>query len=207
MSAAAADTSAGTSAGGRRGGRSLPWWLSPLGWRLLLVLAAGATLLVTLLPDPVRPVVAAAVAAQVVVVLAAATAWRVAGTAALTLVTLAVLLASALDESDLRPVQVLTAAVLLLVVISALDRTEQTTQTGQRGRSRWTGWLGTARRRDVVLRAPATRRFGPAVSALGAASLVSVATAQHVVPSVALVVLGVAAALAALVVATRVHRN
>jgi hypothetical protein len=178
--------------------------VSPVGWRLLLVLAAGATLLVTLLPDPVRPVVAAAVAAQVVVVLAAVTAWRVAGTAALTLVTLAVLLASALDESDLRPVQVLTAAVLLLVVVSALDRTEQ---TGQTGRSRWTGWLGSGRRWDVVLRAPATRRFGPAVSALGAASLVSVATAQHVVPSVALVVLGVAAALAALVVATRVHRN
>ncbi len=59
-------------ASGRAAGRC-PWWVSPVGWRLLLVLAAGATLVVTALPDPVRPVVAAAVAAEAVVVLAAVT--------------------------------------------------------------------------------------------------------------------------------------
>lgn len=105
-----------------------------------------------------------------------------------------VLVAAAPDPT--RPVvvtavgAVVTAALLVLVMITALDRAERTEH----------GWV-------TVLRAPAPRRLGAPALAVGAAALVSVTAAQHVVPSVGLVLVGIAAAVAALAVANRAHRN
>lgn len=166
-----------------------------LGWRLLLVACGGAVLLVTALPDPARPVLVAAALAELAVAAAAVSGVRLLGTGALVLVTVAVLLAAALDESDLRPVQTVAAGALVLGMLSTLDRVERQPS-------------GTYRRsRDIVLRAPPGRRLAAPVSALGAASLVAVTAAQHAVPSVALVVVGLAASVAALVIATRSHRS
>lgn len=159
-------------------------------WRLVLVGAAAASAVVAAVPDPARPVAVAALLSVAAAVLAAVTGWRLAGTGALILVTLTVLLASALDPSDLRPVQLVTAGLLVLVVITALDRVEQ---AGRKG--------------VTVAGAPTARRLAAPALALGAACLVSLTAAQHVVPSVGLVLVGIAAAVAALLVATRAHRD
>jgi hypothetical protein len=57
------------------------------------------------------------------------------------------------------------------------------------------------------VRAPLSRRLGVPVLAVGAACLVAVTAAQDVVPSVGTVLAGLAAVVAALVVATRAHRG
>lgn len=172
------------------GSTALPAVVADALWGLLVVLAAGAAVLVAALPEPTRPVVVVAVVAVVAAAMAAVSGRRLAGTVALALVTLAVLLASALDASDLRPVQVVAAAVLVLVVATALDHVERADRGGV-----------------TVLRASTASRLTPPALAVGAAALVSVTAAQHVVPSVRLVLVGLAAAVAALVVASRAHRN
>lgn len=160
-------------------------------WRVLVVLGAAGAVVVAVLPDPARPVLVAAGAALASAVLAAASRWRLAGTATLGLVTLTVLLAAALDASALRPVQVVAAGVLLLATADALERCE----------------AGADRPTVTVVRTGATARLGPPVLAVGAASLVAVTAAQDVVPSVGLVLAGLVAAVAALVVGTRAHRG
>ncbi|MGH8894241.1 MAG: hypothetical protein ACRDWY_13210, partial [Actinomycetes bacterium] len=120
-----------------------------------------------------------------------ATAWRLAGTVALGLATLTALLAGALDASDERPAQVVVAAALLLLTVWALDRAEAPTHP----------------RPVTVLRAPLVRSAGPVAMSVGAAGLVAYAAARTVVPSVGLVLAGLAAAVAALVLATRAHRG
>lgn len=162
-------------------------------WRVVVVVTAGLCALVSALPDPSRPVVVAAVVAVVaamVSTLSGTPGWRPAGDATVALVAVAVLLAAALDDSDLRPVQVVLAGPLVLLLVTALDRG------------------ATAERGEVtVLRASAASRLAPATAATGAAVLVSVTAAQQVVPSVTLVLVGLAAAVAAMVVATRAHRK
>ena len=159
-------------------------------WRAGVALAAVLAVLVALLPDPTRPAVVGAGVAGVAVAVAVLTGGRLAGTAALALVTVSVLLSRALDASGLRPVQVVVAGLLLLAMVTALDRTEKAAQLGV-----------------TVHRAAARSRLGPPALAAAAAVLVSVTAAQHVVPSVRLVLAGLAAAVTALVVAIRAHRN
>lgn len=159
--------------------------------RALVVLTGSACVLVAVLPDPARPVLVAAGLAVAATLAAGATAWRLLGSVALALTTVAVLLASALDASDLRPGQVVAAALLLTAMVGALDRAEGP------GRPAWV----------TVLRGPAARRTAPLALACGAALVVAYAAARTVVPSAGLVLAGLAAVVAALVLATRAHRN
>lgn len=159
--------------------------------RVLVVLTTAGVLLASVVPDPSRPVLVAAGLAIGAAAAAAATAWRLAGTTALGLATLTALLAGALDASDERPAQVVVAAALLLLTVWALDRAEAPTRP----------------RPVTVLRAPLARWAGPVAMSVGAAGLVAYAAARTVVPSVGLVLAGLAAAVAALVLATRAHRG
>jgi hypothetical protein len=160
-------------------------------WRALVVLSAASCLLLSVLPEPSRPVLSSAAVALAAAVLAAVTRWQLAGTLVLGATTLTVLLAAVLDASDLRPVQLTAATALLLALVTALDRSD----------------AGAGPAAETVVRPPAGHRLGVPAVAVGAASLVAVAAAQDVVPSVGLVLAGLAAAVAALVVATRVHRG
>ena len=159
-------------------------------WRLTVVFSAGLCALVSVLPDPSRPVLVAAAVSLLAAVVAASSGWQPAGDAAVGLVSLTVLLAAALDGSGPRAVAVVVAGPLVLLLVTALDRG------------------ATAGRDEItVLRAPAVSRLAPAGAATGSAVLVAVTAAQHVVPSVRLVLVGLAAAVTALVVAARAHRN
>lgn len=171
--------------------RPLSARLTPWLWRATVALTALACVLVTVLPDPHRATLSAAVLAVAAAAAAAVTRWQLAGTLALAQTTVTVLLAAALDASDLRPVQVVAAAALLLALVTVLDRCEAA--------------AGPAT--DTVSRSSPGRRIGPAALAVGAAALVAITAAQDVVPSVELVLAGLAAAVAALVVATRSHRG
>ena len=162
-----------------------------------LVLGVAGCVGVGVLPDPTRPVLTVAGAAVAFAVGAAATRSRLLGSITVLMTTVTVLLAAALDVSAVRPVAVLVAGALLLAVLALLERCEDAA-----GRP-----LGAAARRVVVLRARFAARAGPTVAALGASALVAATAAQDVVPSVALVLGGLAAAVAALVVTTRAHRD
>ncbi|HET9946249.1 MAG TPA: hypothetical protein VFR56_11395 [Actinomycetes bacterium] len=164
--------------------------------RVTLVVTVAAGVAVAAVPDLRRPVLTAGGAAVALAVAAAVTRLRALGTLAVALTTLSVLLAAALDASDLRPVQVVAAGVLLLATLAALERTES--PLGRR--------LGAATPL-VVLRGPTASRLGVAAAALGASALVAATAAQTVVPSVGLVLGGLVAAVAALVVTTRAHRD
>lgn len=159
-------------------------------WRVAVVFSAGLCALVSALPDPSRPVLVVAALSLMAAVVAASSGWRPAGDAAVALVSVTVLLAAALDGSDRRAVAVVVAGPLVLLLVTALDRG------------------ATAGRDEVtVLRAPTVSRLAPTGAATASAVLVAVTAAQQVVPSVRLVLVGLAAAMAALVVAARAHRN
>lgn len=157
----------------------------------VVVLAGWGALLVSAPPDPGRPVLTAAGLSAVACLLAATGEWPEAGTVAVGLVTLTVLLAAVLDASSWRAAQVLASAVLLLATVAALDRAE-----APRGPAA-----------VPVLRAPVGSRWGPPALAVGSAALVSYTAARSVVPSVGLVLVGLGAAVAALVLATGAHRR
>lgn len=171
--------------------------LRDLAERAAVVLAVAACVTVAVVPDPRRPVLTAAGTAVAVAVAAAVTRSRLLGTVAASATTVTVLLAAALDASDLRPVQVVGAGVLLLLALAAMDRVESGA-----GRP-----LSETAATVTVLRSPLPLRLGPAVWAVGASALVAATAAQDVVPSVGLVLGGLVAAVAALVVTTRAHRD
>ena len=145
------------------------------------------------LPDPSRPVLVLAAATVLSCVVAAALPWRFTGTLAVLVVTVTVLLADALDTSTWRPLQSLVGAAFVVGLVSALSAFEDT-------------WAGSADA-VVVARGPLRRRLGIVLLALGAGSVVAVTASQDVVPSVPLVLAGLAAAVTALVVAAGVHRT
>lgn len=167
------------------------------GQRAVVVLAVGCCVALAVLPDPRRPVLTAAGAALALAVVAAVTRSRLVGTLTVLMTTATVLLAAALDASDLRPVQVVAAGALLLVALAALERGEAAA-----GRP-----LAVTAATVTVARAPLTVRAGPVVGAVGASALVAATAARDVVPSVALVLGGLFAAVAALLVTTRAHRD
>jgi hypothetical protein len=152
--------------------------------------AAAATVA---LPDPNRPVLVLAGAALLSCVVAALLPWRLTGTLAVLAVTATVLLADALDTSTWRPLQSLVGAALVVGLVAALSAYEET-------------WAASADS-VVVARGPLRRRLGVVLLALGAGSVVAVTASQDVVPSVPLVLAGLAAAVTALVVAAGVHRS
>ena len=84
-------------------------------------------------------------------------------------------------------------AALLVALVGALSANEDTRDLSGSG--------------DTVLRAPLGRRVGPTAGGLVAAAVVAVTAAQDVVPSVPLVLAGLAAAVAALVLAAGGHRG
>jgi hypothetical protein len=158
------------------------------------VLGAGlAVLAVAALPDPSRPVLVAAGLALLGCVAAAATRWQPAGTAALGAATLTVLLAAALDPSAVRPAQVVVAAGLLMALLAALAAAEEARAATAAA--------------VTVARAGWAQRLAPVLAATAAGAIVAVTGAQDVVPSVPLVLAGLTAAVAALVVAAGGHRT
>ncbi len=163
-----------------------------LGRAAMLACGVGAAAAVVL-PDPSRPVLVLAGAAVLACAVAAALPWRLSGTLAVLVVTSTVLLADALDTSTWRPLQSLAGAAFVVGLVAALSAVEDT-------------WAGSADA-VVVARGPLRRRLGIVLLALGAGSVVAVTAAQDVVPSVPLVLAGLAAAVTALVVAAGVHRT
>ncbi len=145
------------------------------------------------LPDPSRPVLVLVAGSVLACVVAAVLPWRLTGTLAVLVVTLTVLLADAVDTSTWRPLQSLVGAAFAVGLVAALSEVEDT----------WAGSADTV----VVARGPLRRRLGIVLLALGAGSVVAVTASQDVVPSVPLVLAGLAAAVTALVVAAGVHRT
>ena len=145
------------------------------------------------LPEPSRPVLVLAGLAVLSCLGAAVLPWRLTGTLAVLTVTVTVLLADALDTSSWRPVQSLVGVALVVGLVAALSACEDV-------------WAGSSDA-VVVTRGPLRRRLGIVLLALGAGSVVAVTAAQDVVPSVPLVLAGLAAAVTALVVAAGVHRT
>lgn len=160
--------------------------LRDLARRAAVVGTSAAAVLVSSLPDPHRAVLLLAGITLAVSVAAAVIRWRLLGTLTLVFATLTALLAGALDASTVRPAQVVAVASLLLVLLAVLAGNED-------GRY---GGRGT-----VVARGPLSRRVAAPAAALLAGCAVAVTAAQDVVPSVPLVLVGLTAAVAALVVA------
>jgi hypothetical protein len=151
-----------------------------------------AVLAVAALPDPSRPALVAAALALSACVAAAAIRRPLAGTVALAATTVTVLLAGALDASSVRPAQVVLAAGLLMALLAALAAAEEARAAG-----------GAV----TVTRSPWPQRLAPVLVAMTAGAIVAVTGAQDVVPSVPLVLAGLTAAVAALVVAASAHRT
>jgi hypothetical protein len=167
--------------------------LGDLARRTAVVAAGVAVVAVAAVPDPSRPVLVLAGITVAASVAAAALPMRLLGTLVVLSATLTALLAGALDASSVRPLQMVAVAALLLVLVSALSARED---------------VGAVSAKVVtVVRAPWHRLAGSALVALVAGALVAVTAAQDVVPSVPLVLAGLAAAVAALVIATGGHRT
>jgi hypothetical protein len=158
-----------------------------------VVVVGTAVAVVAAVPDLDRYVVVLAGLTVVAAVAAAVLPWRVTGTVTVLAATLTVLLAGTLDTSDLRPVQAVTDAALLMLLVAVLGAREDRSSQSPHAAS-------------VALRSAPARAVAPAL-ALGAGSLVALTAAQDVVPSVPLVLAGLAAAVVALVVAAGAHRS
>lgn len=163
--------------------------MTPL-WRALVVAGSAAAVAAAAPPGPSRPVLTAAGAALAAALVAAATGWRFAGTLTVVLTTGAVLLAGVLDPSPLGPARLVAAGLLLVALLDVLEVAEDDR-------------AGVV----TVLAGPRRRRLGRPALAVGAAVLVAATAGQEVVPSVATAIAGLFAAAAALVIATRAHRN
>ena len=158
-----------------------------------VVVVGTAVAVVAAVPDLDRYVVVLAGLTVVAAVAAAVLPWRLTGTVTVLAATLTVLLAGTLDTSDVRPVQAVTDAALLILLVAVLGVREDRSGQGPHAAS-------------VALRSAPARAVAPAL-ALGAGSLVAFTAAQDVVPSVPLVLAGLAAAVVALVVAAGAHRS
>jgi phosphomannomutase len=168
--------------------------LLDIGRRCAVVGSGTAAAAVAVPPDPSRPVLVLAGGTVLACLAAAFLRWRLPGSLAVVVTTAAVLLAGALDDdSRLRPLQTLVGAAFVVALVAALGAREEA----------GAGSAGTV----VVARAPWRRRVGVPLLALAAGAVVAVTAAQDVVPSVPLVLAGLAAAVTALVVTAGVHRT
>ncbi len=158
-----------------------------------VVAAAAAAATVAAVPDLNRYVVLLGALTVVAALAAAAQPGRLVGTLAVLMAAMTVLLAGTVDASSLRPVQAVVDAALLVALIAALGA-----QEGSTGRSPHAA---------SVPGRPGPARWAAPLMALGAGVLVAVTAAQDVVPSVPLVLAGLAAAVVSLVVAAGAHRG
>jgi hypothetical protein len=156
-----------------------------------LALAGGLGTCALALPEARRPALLAAGLGAVAVCAAVVTGWRLLGTLAVALVAAAPLLAGAIEPAAARPVRLVLAAAGLLALVAGLDRLPRPGSDPP----------------AVVLRAPRLERWGGVLVALGATGLVAAVGVSTAVPSVALVLLGLATGVAAVVLATRLHRD
>ena len=161
--------------------------------RVAVVVTGSAVVAVSAVPDPSRPVLVLAGLTVLACLAAAATRFRLLGTLAVVSATVTVLLAGSLDASSVRPGQILVAAALLLVLLWALAACEDARSVSAEA--------------VTVARGPWLRQLGPPLAALVAGAVVAVTAAQDVVPSVPLVLAGLAAAVTALVIAAGAHRT
>ena len=164
-----------------------------LATQVAVVVVGAAVAVVAAVPDLDRYVVVLAVLTVVAAVAAAVLPWRSIGTVAVLAATLTVLLAGTLDTSSVRPVQAVTDAALLMLLVAVLGAREDRSSQS-------------AHAATVALHSVPARAVAPAL-ALGAGSLVALTAAQDVVPSVPLVLAGLVAAVVALVVAAGAHRS
>ena len=173
--------------------RGLPTTRREAAAAVAVVAVATAVAGVAAVPDLNRFVVLLAALTVTAAVVAALVPWRLAGTVTVLVAVLTVLLAGTLDASSLRPVQAVLDAALLLALVGALGAREE-----RAGRSPHAA--------SLAARSQA-RRWGSPAMALGAGALVAATAAQDVVPSVALVLAGLVAAVIALMIAAGAHRS
>ncbi|MDQ1616578.1 MAG: hypothetical protein QOJ60_2517 [Actinomycetota bacterium] len=156
---------------------------------LLVGLAACA---LALTGDPKQPVLLLAGFAAAAVVAAVATGWRMAGSSAVLLVTVTTLGAASIVPRRDRSVETVVACGLLLLLCAGLDSLER----GDRGPLR-----------DSI-GGPAWGQVLPVyAAALAATAAVAAVAARPGSPSFTLVLVGLAAAVGAMLVATRGHRR
>lgn len=165
-------------------------WLAAAGSHLL-VLTAGSGACALALLEPRRPSLVLAGLGAAAVVAALVTGWRLVGSAAVLLVGATPLMAGALEAGAAATPRLVAATVLPVLMVLGLDGVER------RG--------GRSRERGVLRPAGPGRRLRAPLLALGACAALSVVAAAPVAPSVGLVLVGLAAAVAAVVTATRVH--
>jgi len=134
-----------------------------------------------------RPVLSVGAVGALVVVGAVLSGWRWLGSAATIAASATVLLAAAISSEQFTAWHLVAASALLVVLVAGLDRVERSARSA---------------RTDVVWRAPARRWLLVPVLGLAASAVVAFAAARPAVPSVGLLLLGLVAGVAALVVAT-----
>jgi hypothetical protein len=134
-----------------------------------------------------RPVLTVGAAGAVAVLGAVLSGWRWLGSAATVAASATVLFAAGVTSERITGWHLVAASALLVVMVAGLDRVERSARSG---------------RPDVVRRAPASRWLLVPVLGLLAGAVVAWAAARPAVPSVGLLLLGLAAGVAALVLAT-----
>jgi hypothetical protein len=156
-----------------------------------LVLASGWGACALSLPEARRPALVLAGLGALAVSAAVITGWRVVGSAAVLLVGSTPLMAGALEDDAASTGRLVAATVLVLLLVTGLDGVERRDPRGPV---------------PVTLQvtSPARRWAAPLV-AVASSGLLGAASAATVTPSVAFVLLGLLAAVGAVLVATRVH--
>ena len=149
--------------------------------------AAGLVVCSLSLLSGERPVLTVGAVSAATVVGAVLTGWRWLGSAAAFAVTVTVLMAAAISSDRVLAWHLVVASVGIMTLIAGLDGLERSARSP---------------RLDPIGRLPASRRVLVPALGLAATAGVALVAARPAVPSVGLVLLGLAAAVAALVVAT-----
>ena len=157
------------------------------GVAMLATTAAGLAACSLSLVSGERPVLTIGAAGAVAVVGAVATGWRWLGSIASFTVTATVLFAAVVSSEDVGPWHLAGASALLVGLVAGLDVVERTARPP---------------RPELIGLDPMVRRILVPVLGVLAAGGVALAADRPAVPSVGLVLLGLAAGVAALVIAT-----
>ena len=160
----------------------------------LAVVGLGLCLaVVSALPDLDPPVLVLVELMLLACAVTAAVPWRLAGNLTMLTATLAVLASGTLDDGRTALPRMVAGALLLVLLVRALGAGED---------------AATGSRTAVTVARPGWARMTlPALLAAGAGTGVAVTAAQDVVPSLPLVLVGLAATVGALVMAARGHRR
>ena len=154
---------------------------------MALTAAAGLAACSLSLVSGERPVLTVGAVGAIAVVGAVLSGWRWLGSAATLAASATVLLAVSISSEQFTAWHLVAASVLLVVLVAGLDRVERSARSA---------------RTEVVWRAPARRWLLVPALGLAASAVVALAAARPAVPSVGLLLLGLAAGVAALVLAT-----